>query len=175
MCIYIYFYICKEVGVTLTILPYLTFWSYVERIACKGLNVNLKYECPFPQFPVPYVFRPCCSQFPVYQVTSPYSSNIGYNIYCRKLRGGYQLRKEVVLLNHLIFLVAQKSAFGEHIHVFASGRETVRVKKHMFKLLRNALLGTYFTHVQTCNGTRVQSATEWTASVHALHMSKPVM
>ena len=32
--------------------------------------------------------------------------------------------------------------------------------------------GTYFTHVQTCNVTPVQSATEWTASVHALHMSK---
>ena len=45
--------------------------------------------------------------------------------------------------------------------------------------------GTYFTHVQTCNVTRVQSATEWTArvqsatewtaSVHSAHMSKPVM
>ena len=35
--------------------------------------------------------------------------------------------------------------------------------------------GTYFTHVQTCNETRVQSATEWTAAVHTLHMSKPVM
>ena len=34
---------------------------------------------------------------------------------------------------------------------------------------------TYFTHVQTCNVTRVQSATEWTASVHTLHMSKPAM
>ena len=34
--------------------------------------------------------------------------------------------------------------------------------------------GTYFTHVQTCNVTRVQSATQWTASVHTLHMSKPV-
>ena len=33
--------------------------------------------------------------------------------------------------------------------------------------------GTYFTHVQTCDVTCVQSATEWTASVHALHMSKP--
>ena len=30
-------------------------------------------------------------------------------------------------------------------------------------------------HVQTCDVTRVQSATEWTASVHTLHMSKPVM
>ena len=36
-------------------------------------------------------------------------------------------------------------------------------------------LGTCFTHVQTCDVTRVQSATEWTASVHTLHMSKPVM
>ena len=69
----------------------------------------------------------------------------------------------------------------------------------MFKVLRNGLLqyilytcpnmwcnsclkcygmdffGTYFTHVQTCEVTRVQSAAEWTASVHTLHMSKPVM
>ena len=35
--------------------------------------------------------------------------------------------------------------------------------------------GTYFTHIQTCDVTRVQSATQWTASVHTLHMSKPVM
>ena len=35
--------------------------------------------------------------------------------------------------------------------------------------------GTYFTHVQTCDVARVQSATEWTASVHTAHMSKPVM
>ena len=35
--------------------------------------------------------------------------------------------------------------------------------------------GAYFTHVQTCDVTRVQSATEWTASVHSWHMSKPVM
>ena len=32
--------------------------------------------------------------------------------------------------------------------------------------------GTYFTHVQTCNVTRVHSATQWTASVHTSHMSK---
>ena len=34
--------------------------------------------------------------------------------------------------------------------------------------------GTYFTHVQTCVNVRVQSATQWTASVHTLHKSKPV-
>ena len=69
----------------------------------------------------------------------------------------------------------------------------------VFKMLRNALLryllytcpnlwlrscskcygmdcfGTYVTHVQTCDYVRVQSATEWTASVHTLHMSKPVI
>ena len=33
--------------------------------------------------------------------------------------------------------------------------------------------GTYSTHAQTCDDVRVQSATEWTASVHTLHMSKP--
>ena len=36
-------------------------------------------------------------------------------------------------------------------------------------------LGTYFTHVQTCNVIRVSSATEWTAPVHTLHMPKHVM
>ena len=35
--------------------------------------------------------------------------------------------------------------------------------------------GTYFTHVQTCDHVRVQGATQWTASVHTLHMSKPVI
>ena len=35
--------------------------------------------------------------------------------------------------------------------------------------------GTYSTHVQTCDYVRVQSATEWTASVLTLHMSKPVI
>ena len=35
--------------------------------------------------------------------------------------------------------------------------------------------GTYFTHVQSCNVTCVQSATEWTASVHTSHMPQAVM
>ena len=35
--------------------------------------------------------------------------------------------------------------------------------------------GTYFTHVQTCDNVRVHSATQWAASVHSLHMSKPVI
>ena len=35
--------------------------------------------------------------------------------------------------------------------------------------------GTCFTHVQSCDVTRVQSATQWTASVHTSHMSKAVM
>ena len=35
--------------------------------------------------------------------------------------------------------------------------------------------GTCFTHVQICDYVRVQSATQWAASVHALHMSKAVI
>ena len=34
---------------------------------------------------------------------------------------------------------------------------------------------TCFTHVQTCDNVRVQSAAQWTASVHTLHMSKHVI
>ena len=69
----------------------------------------------------------------------------------------------------------------------------------VFKVLRNGLLrllldtcsnlrlsscskcyamdcfGTYSTHAQTCDYVRVQSATQWTASVHTLHMPKPVI
>ena len=35
--------------------------------------------------------------------------------------------------------------------------------------------GTYFTHAESCDVIRVQSATEWTASVHISHTSKAVM
>ena len=35
--------------------------------------------------------------------------------------------------------------------------------------------GTYLKNVQTCDNVRVQSATQWTASVHTSHMSKPVI
>ena len=49
------------------------------------------------------------------------------------------------------------------------------LKPSTLKGASSGLLRYYFTHVQTCNVTRVQSATEWTASVHTLHMSKPVM
>ena len=41
----------------------------------------------------------------------------------------------------------------------------------MFKVLRNGLI----TYVQTCDNVRAQFATQWTASVHTLHMSKPVI
>ena len=63
----------------------------------------------------------------------------------------------------------------------------------VFKVLRNVLLryilytcpnlydnvridclGAYCTKVQTCDNVRVQSATQWTSSVHTLHMSKPI-
>ena len=35
--------------------------------------------------------------------------------------------------------------------------------------------GTYFTHAQTCDYVRVQSATQWIVPVHTLHMPKPVI
>ena len=35
--------------------------------------------------------------------------------------------------------------------------------------------GTYSTHAQSCDNVRVQSATEWSASVHTPHMPKPVI
>ena len=35
--------------------------------------------------------------------------------------------------------------------------------------------GTYFTHAQSCDNVHVQSATDWAASVHTLHMPKAVI
>ena len=43
----------------------------------------------------------------------------------------------------------------------------------MFKVLQNGLLR-YILYTG-CDNVRVQSATEWTASVHTSHMSKPVI
>ena len=56
-------------------------------------------------------------------------------------------------------------------HVFANGLETVRVKWHFFTLLRKGLLRYIVYTCPQLNVTRVQSATEGTASVHTLHMS----
>ena len=74
--------------------------------------------------------------------------------------------------------------------IWTASVHTSHVKPVMFLVLRNGLLrfilhtlscnscskcygmdcfGTYCTHDQTCDVTRVQSATEWTASVHILH------
>ena len=39
-----------------------------------------------------------------------------------------------------------------------------------FKFYRMDCFGTHFKHVQSCDVTRVQSATEWTASVHTWHI-----
>ena len=59
---------------------------------------------------------------------------------------------------------------------------SVLFKKEEFLSKRNVIknrvsesFGTYSTHAQTCDVTRVQSATQWTASEHTLHMPKPVM
>ena len=64
-------------------------------------------------------------------------------------------------------------------HVYAYGPKTGAAFLRFFlvdtKCYAIDCLGTYLTHVQTCNVTRVQSATQSTASVHTWHMSKTVM
>ena len=45
----------------------------------------------------------------------------------------------------------------------------------VFKYHAIGCFGTYFTHVQTCNVIRVQSATQSTASGQTFHMPKPVI
>ena len=44
-----------------------------------------------------------------------------------------------------------------------------------FFVASRASVHTWHGHIPKPNVTRVQSATQWTASVHTLHMSKPVM
>ena len=45
----------------------------------------------------------------------------------------------------------------------------------VFKVLRNGLLRYILYTCPNRDKIRVQSATQWTASVHTLHMSKPVI
>ena len=59
--------------------------------------------------------------------------------------------------------------------VLVSGGALISGRMFSCTFLRFQWFGTYFTHAQSCNVTRVQSATEWTASVHTLHMPKAVM
>ena len=44
-----------------------------------------------------------------------------------------------------------------------------------FSCHRMDCFGAYFTHAQSCDNVRVHSATEWTASVHTLHMPEAVI
>ncbi len=44
----------------------------------------------------------------------------------------------------------------------------------IFRFCGMDCFGTYLTHAQTCDNVCVQCATDWTASVHILHMSQPV-
>ena len=44
-------------------------------------------------------------------------------------------------------------------------KAVITVVFKVLQVLRNGLLGTYFTHAQSCDNLRVQSAAEWTASV----------
>ena len=58
----------------------------------------------------------------------------------------------------------------------AFGKLKALKKSVLFTMLPNRLFfTTYFTHVQTCDNLRVQSATQPTTSGHTVHMSKPVI
>ena len=76
------------------------------------------------------------------------------------------------------FCVFALSAFSRFLRfrvscVFEFSRFRVCMFSHFadFKMLYGMdCFGTYFTHAQSCDNVRVQSATEWTASVHTLDM-----
>ena len=60
--------------------------------------------------------------------------------------------------------------------VSAFGKLKALKKSVLFTMLPNRLFfTTYFTHVQTSEKVRVQSATQPTTSGHIVHMSKPVI
>ena len=50
-------------------------------------------------------------------------------------------------------------------------RRVMSLKPVFGKCYAMDCFGTYFAHVQTCDNVRVQSATQWTASVHTSNMS----
>ena len=97
------------------------------------------------------------------------------------------------------FKVLQNGLHRYTLHTCRTARMSKRVMPLVFEVLRNGLhrytlhtcrnvwcnacskcygmdcIGTHCTHVETCYVTRVQSATEWIASVHTAHMSTRVM
>ena len=62
----------------------------------------------------------------------------------------------------------QWTASVHTLHMHALTCDNVRVS--CSKCYAMDCFGTYFTHAQACDNVRVKSATQWTASVHTLHM-----
>ena len=84
-------------------------------------------------------------------------------------------------LRFRVFCVFALSAFSRFLrfrvfafHAFSSFRAFAfacfRIFADFKMLYGMDCFGTYFTHAQSCDNVRVQSATEWTASVHTLDM-----
>ena len=80
-------------------------------------------------------------------------------------------------LRFRVFCVFAFSAFLRFLRfrvscVFEFSRFRVCMFSHFCIFQNDGMdcFGTYFTHAQSCDNVRVQSATEWTASVHTLHM-----
>ena len=118
---------------------------------------------------------------------------------CSRMKGSHFISVDTYKINISLCRMSKSAQL-----VLATESNTARVGarvrvRFVFKVLWNGLLryilhtcpnlwcnscskcygvdcfGTCFTHVQTCDVTHVQSATEWTASAHTSHMSKPVM
>ena len=68
------------------------------------------------------------------------------------------------------FCVFAFSAFSCFIRFRAFAFACFRIFADFKMLYGMDCFGTYFTHAQSCDNVRVQSATEWTASVHTLDM-----
>ena len=85
--------------------------------------------------------------------------------------GSKTVPMKYLFLGFIMFIVVFRPGGHVHPHCLATYFTHARtLKAFVCKVLRNGLLRYILYTCSQPNVTRVQSATEWTASVHTLHM-----
>ena len=140
---------------------------------------------------ITFVFKVLCNGLlPYILYTCPNSENIRVQSATLWTASVHTLHMSKPVIRFVIQSAMQWTAPVHTLHM------SKPVRAFVFKVVRNGLLRyilytcpylwerssskcyamdcfrTYFTHVQTCENICVQSATQWTASVHTFHMSK---
>ena len=127
-------------------------------------NRNLLFQGSIFRFHV--CFWGCISQ--IFQHYQPPRKFFSQRVYAS---GSKTVPMKYLFLGFIMFIVVFRPGGHVHPHCLATYFTHARtLKAFVCKVLRNGLLRYILYTCSQPNVTRVQSATEWTASVHTLHM-----